>query len=88
MKPYHYNIPLIVIQSFLTLGPTTGQFTEKIFLKFNCNVYAFEPVKNFVDILNNKFENHQKVKILKFGLLDENKDIKISSIGAGSSIFC
>jgi FkbM family methyltransferase len=44
-------------------------------------------VKNFVDILNNKFENHQKVKILNFGLLDENKDIKISSIGAGSSIF-
>ena len=69
------------------VGAYTGQFTEKIFLKFNCNVYAFEPVKNFVDILNNKFENHQKVKILNFGLLDENKALKISSIGAGSSIF-
>jgi len=69
------------------VGAYTGQFTEKIFRKFNCNVYAFEPIENFVNILNNKFENYQKVKILNFGLLDENKALKISSIGAGSSIF-
>ena len=69
------------------VGAYTGQFTEKIFLKFNCNVYAFEPVKNVVDTLKNKFHDNQKVKILNFGLLDDNKKIKISSIGAGSSIF-
>jgi FkbM family methyltransferase len=69
------------------IGAYTGQFTDKILLKFKCNIYAFEPVKNFVDILKNKFEGNQKVNIFNFGLLDENKQIEISSIGAGSSIF-
>ena len=53
------------------IGAYTGQFTDKILLKFKCNIYAFEPVKNFVDILKNKFEGNQKVNIFNFGLLDK-----------------
>jgi len=69
------------------VGAFTGGFTQQIFLKFNCNVYAFEPLKNYSDILKNKFKNYPKVKILDFGLFDDNKKILISNIGASSSIF-
>jgi FkbM family methyltransferase len=69
------------------VGAFTGGFTQQIFLKFNCYVYAFEPLKNYSDILKNKFKNNHKIKILDFGLFDKNKKILISNIGASSSIF-
>lgn len=69
------------------IGAYKGNFTQKVVDKFNCNVYAFEPLPEMYEYLNKKFKNNKKVKIYSFGLLDETKKANISSYDAGSSLF-
>jgi len=69
------------------IGAYEGNFTQKVVDKFNCNVYAFEPLPEMYEYLNKKFKKNKKVKIYSFGLLDETKNANISSYDAGSSLF-
>ena len=69
------------------IGAYHGSFTEKIFKKFNCNIYAFEPILENSDKIRSKFKHNNKIKIYDFGLIDSDRDEKISNIGLGSSIF-
>ena len=69
------------------IGAYEGNFTQKIIDKFDCNVYAFEPLPEMYEFLNQKFKFNKKVKIYPFGLLDETKIANISSYDAGSSLF-
>ena len=43
------------------LGGYKGEWTEGIFLKYDCKVYIFEPVKSFSDGIKKKFKNNNKV---------------------------
>tara|TARA_A100001011_G_C14322541_1_gene851636 strand:- start:22257 stop:22970 length:714 start_codon:yes stop_codon:yes gene_type:complete len=81
------NYPLNDRSIIFDIGAYTGIFTEKIFNKFECEVHAFEPLKEYSDILVKKFKRHPKVIINNFGLLDEDQKLMVSNIGAGSSIF-
>ena len=69
------------------IGAYEGNFTKKIHNKFNCNVYAFEPLKNKASDLEKYFNNFNNVKVYNFGLLGSDKKVKLSNIEAGSSIF-
>ncbi len=68
------------------VGAHIGSFTEKILNKFDCIVFAFEPKKEFYEILLNKFGDKENVKIFNFALSNFNGKTRISDIGAGSSI--
>lgn len=72
------------------LGGHIGLFSEKIIEKFDCYVYIFEPVKEYVDILKNKFSKNKKVKIFDFWLSSTSKkeDIYVvGSLGEWTSIY-
>ena len=69
------------------IGAYEGNFTKKIIEKYDCTVYAFEPLPEMYEYLTKKFIDSKNVKIFPFGLLDETKKAKISSYDAGSSIF-
>ena len=69
------------------IGAYEGNFTKKIYNKFHCNVYAFEPLNKQAKSLRAFFKEHPKVKIYNFGLLDSDRTVKLSSIEAASSIF-
>lgn len=81
------NYPLNKNSIVFDIGAYEGNFTEKIYTKFECNVHAFEPLEEYCEFLRKKFLNFNKVKILNFGLLDENNEFKISNIGESSSIY-
>lgn len=40
-------------------------------------MYIFEPVREYYDILKNKYRNNDKIKIFNFGLSNKNEEISI-----------
>jgi FkbM family methyltransferase len=81
------NYPLDEKSVVFDIGAYEGNFTKKISEKYDCFVYAFEPLPEMYEYLTKKFKDNSKIKIFQFGLLDETKKSKISSYDAGSSLF-
>jgi len=66
---YALNENSIVID----LGGYTGIWAQQIISKYNPNVYIIEPLKEYYDLMVNKFHNYDKVKILNVGVSNEDK---------------
>lgn len=73
--------------SVFEVGGYKGVWTEAMIRKFDCNMYVFEPVKEFVIELRKKFADNPKVRIFDFGLADSNKKAEISISSDRSSVF-
>ena len=71
----------------LDLGGFKGNFAESIFNKYSCEIYVFEPVKSFYNIIKDKFKDNEKVKPFHYGLSNEDKELYISNTGDASSVF-
>ena len=69
------------------LGGYKGDFSEKIFERFQCNLFIFEPIKHYYQIIKSKFENNTKAKVYNFGLSDKNTHTTISICEDGSSTY-
>jgi len=55
------------------VGGYLGEFTLDIYNKFKCNVYVFEPILEFYNVIKSKFEDNPKVKVYNFGLSDKTR---------------
>lgn len=71
----------------IDLGGYLGEWTEKIYNKYSCNVYVFEPVQKYYNSIVEKFKNDDKVKAFNLGLSSVNEVVKIKHDNASSSIF-
>ncbi|MDY0365403.1 MAG: FkbM family methyltransferase [Arcobacteraceae bacterium] len=69
------------------LGGYKGEFAERIVDRFDCNIYIFEPVKEFHTIIQEKFLSNNKIKAFNFGLSDKTEEIEISLSDDGSSVY-
>ena len=69
------------------LGGYEGDFTKKIYEKFKCNVYCFEPVEKFYEKLNEQFKHINKIKVFNYGISELDREEEISLLNDGSSIF-
>jgi len=78
-RRYEFNINENSI--VFDVGGYLGTWSEKIIELYNPYIHIFEPVKEYFDIITEKFKDNHKVKIYNFGLGGENKDILISPIG-------
>lgn len=83
---FRYDYDLNEDSVVFDLGGYHGVFAENIYAKFNCDVYVFEPYKPFFDIINQKFDGNEKVKVFDYGIYDQTSDVKFNAIGDGSSI--
>jgi FkbM family methyltransferase len=68
------------------LGGYLGEWSEKIFNKYGCKIFIFEPVKKYYDEINNKF-NNDKIKTFKLGLSDKDSNVDVYDDGAQSSVY-
>lgn len=68
------------------LGGYLGEWSEKIFNKYGCEIFIFEPVKKYYDEINNKF-NNDKIKTFKLGLSDKDLNVDVYDDGAQSSVY-
>ena len=68
------------------LGGYKGDYTDDL-LKNNPDVisYIFEPVKEYADNINKRFENNSNITVYSFGLSDSNQEININVKGESSS---
>mgnify|MGYP001569725315 CR=1 FL=1 len=60
------------------LGGYVGDWSQEMSDKYKCNIYIFEPVKEFYNIIVERFKDNDKVKIFNFGLSDEDILLEIS----------
>jgi FkbM family methyltransferase len=73
------------------LGGYEGEWTSDIYARFNCNVYVFEPVSEFANIIKQRFAKNEKIKVYAIGLAEKNSEVLItidkfaSRIGADDS---
>lgn len=72
---------------FFDLGAYDGNWSEKIYNKYQCNVYAFEPVNSFYEQSKDRLKNYPKVKVYNVGIGGSTRQEQITLNGAGSSVF-
>lgn len=82
-----YNYKLNSESIVFDLGGYEGEFAQKIFDKYNSNIYVFEPVKKFYNIILEKFKNNKKIKTYQFGLSDKDEKINIDINKNGTSVY-
>lgn len=81
------NYPLNENSIVLDLGGHEGTWTQKIFDRYQCNIYVFEPIPNLYKNLVEKFKNNDNIKIFNFGISDQDNEIEISLLNDGSSFY-
>lgn len=82
---HNLNYQLNEDSNVVELGGYIGVWSQQIINKYNCNVFIVEPIEEFFQILNQKFEKNSKVKLLKAAISSENKKGIIYHSGDGSS---
>jgi FkbM family methyltransferase len=69
------------------VGAYKGDWAWQIAKKYNCHIYAFEPVPEFYSQIVDRFKHNNKVRVFNFGLADTTKRESLSLNDEGSSIF-
>lgn len=69
------------------VGGYNGDFSSKIFCKYNSSIYIFEPVKKFYSNIEKRFSHNDKVKVFNFGLSSKDDELEISLSNNASSIY-
>ncbi len=69
------------------LGGYEGAFTDEIYKKYSSNIYIFEPVESFFNIIKDKFSNISKIHCFPYGLSDKDESIEINISKDASSVF-
>ena len=80
---YDYNLNENSI--VFDLGGFRGEFANKIYEKFSCKVYVFEPVKLLYNEIVSKFRGNPNIKIFNFGLYNKTCEADIYLNGSSSS---
>lgn len=86
-KTFLFNYNLNEDSLVFDIGSFEGNYAEVLYDKYHCNIYAFEPVKEFADKLEIKFKNNDKIKVFPIGLSGTTAETYISHDGSASSIF-
>jgi FkbM family methyltransferase len=81
---HRLNYPLTKDSFVWDVGGFEGGWSAKISNIYDCNIFVFEPVKEYYDALVHKFANTPKVKIFNFGLGASTMKCNMSPDGDGS----
>jgi FkbM family methyltransferase len=68
------------------LGGYEGQWTSDVFARYRCNVYVFEPVRSFAQLIRERFEKNPKIKVFQVGLAHDDLELDISIKAFASSV--
>tara|TARA_A100000164_G_C21878547_1_gene758974 strand:- start:662 stop:1369 length:708 start_codon:yes stop_codon:yes gene_type:complete len=82
------NYPIKQESIVFDIGAYKGSLSKKVYKKFQCQLYLFEPLKEEYEYLKQYFkDNIEDVKVFNFGLLDKDQEMYFSDISGASSIF-
>jgi len=80
---YNLNADSVIFD----LGGYTGEWALKMWKKYGCEIYIFEPVESFLNQAKKKFENNPKIHFYDFGLSDKDGKGTINIENDASSVF-
>ena len=69
------------------VGGYKGDFTYQINKKYNCNIYVFEPISEFYNIIKVRFEKQKKIKVFNFGLSSYDDETTLFINDNASSVY-
>ena len=81
------SFPLNKDSVVLDLGGYYGDYTAKIYCRYGCKVFIFEPVKEFYYAIVNRFKNNDSIKMINAGVGSSDKTLRINKSFDGSSVF-
>lgn len=81
------NYPLDSNSIVVDVGWYIGVFSDKILSKYDCNLYIFEPVKQYYELLQEKYKSKPKVHIFPFWLWDKYANLSINLNWERSSVY-
>ena len=81
-----YNYSLNSDSVVVDLGGYKGDFADIIHRKFNSNVYAFEPFKEFYDVMEGRFNSNKKIRVFNYGISDKTSTEDFHFSNDGSSV--
>lgn len=70
---HNVNYDLTENSIVMDVGAYTGIWIDEIIKRYNPYVYLLEPVKEFYDILVEKFKNNSKVKVMMVAVASSNR---------------
>jgi FkbM family methyltransferase len=86
-KTHRLNYDLDKESIVFDLGGYEGQWASDIFSKYVCNIFIFEPFKDYAQNIEHRFKKNTKIKVFPFGLSNNNKDESLSISEDSSSIY-
>lgn len=69
------------------VGGYLGDWTAKVFDKFGCEIYVFEPVSRFYEELIARFAGNSKIHLFNFGLAGKSRTEQIALLADSASVF-
>jgi FkbM family methyltransferase len=85
-KTHRINYDLNENSIVFDIGGYDGGWSSDILEKYNCNIYIFEPIKEYYDIIVERFYGNNKVRVFNFGISNKDEEVYISNNTASSSI--
>jgi FkbM family methyltransferase len=70
---HRFNYVLTPDSVVFDVGGYKGDFTQGIVDRFHCNVFCFEPVKEFFDQISKRFQSTPKVFVYNCAILDSKR---------------
>jgi FkbM family methyltransferase len=84
-KTLRYEYPLNSDSTVIDVGGYEGDFASEIFSRYQSCIFVFEPVKRYVNYLNERFSQNNSIKIIPYGLGDKNETLNIHVMEEASS---
>lgn len=86
-KTLSIDYPLNENSIFVDVGAHLGNFSRDIYIKYNCTIYAIEPLKDNFDIMSKNLSIYPKIICINSALSNFDGETYISNLGASSSLF-
>ena len=80
-----YRYPLSQSSNVFDLGGYKGDFAGEIYARTPCKVYCFEPIQEYYESINKRFNNNSDIRVFKFGLSSHNQTTYITKSEESSS---
>lgn len=80
------DYPLNSDSVFFDVGAHIGDFSIQISKKFDCKIYAFEPLNENYELLIQNVKNFPKIECFEVALSNFDGESEISNLGASASL--
>lgn len=84
---FRFDYDLDQASLVLDIGGFKGQWSSAIFSRYQCNIIIFEPIREFVQVIKDRFARNDNIQVNCFGLGGYSRKEQIGICSDGSSIF-